>query len=302
MYSAVGPKLSHWLLSRQLRRIYLTHPVTVQRGPATIVSTVAQHSVAMYLIAIKSFCARLHGLDGAIVAFVDDAMPEQRKTMLREHVRGIELISSSSAHSTRWRRRGGSPHPTRQGEFVIELKPETICLGDIDEIRACIVGNIPFVMAGPCSAQTLSNSGAVGLELTTLIDSGQLEYVRASAGLAGFPRMGHCQVERHAVHRRRIVGLLKGETWRRSGEGECGLSFAATKESCWAVLPWTDYVSLAPKVAISHHPKLLHFSDPFGSQARQYERFATAFIHSRIDLETPPLWQAGEFQVPWRKC
>src|SRR5687768_1243941 len=74
----------------QIRNILGTPPLQLQPAPLAIISMVANHDVAMYLLSMKSFYSRVGR--GRLIAIVDRDMPEDSRRVLRRHFVGIELI------------------------------------------------------------------------------------------------------------------------------------------------------------------------------------------------------------------
>lgn len=82
-------KLERARFSAFTRGILDTPPMPVKDAPWTIVSMVSNKDIQMYLLAMKSFYARIGR--GKIVAIVNRDMPLSSRAMLQRHLPGILL-------------------------------------------------------------------------------------------------------------------------------------------------------------------------------------------------------------------
>jgi hypothetical protein len=245
------------------RGILDTPPMPVRDAPWSIISMVSNSDVQMYLLAIKSFYARIER--GKLLAIIDDDMPEASRDALRTHFPGIGF-SILEDISTGLCQRGGTWERLiyvlnhSEKEYAIQLDCDTLTFGDISEAIDCIENNIPFTLGHRGEPiRTLQEAAAQAREINSdhiviatqrLLDrypqNGELKYVRGSSGFTGFAKRGFARLGIDEFHRE-LEGHL-GARWKEWGTEQCGSNFAVANSPGAVVLPYPKYGSFEPNL------------------------------------------------------
>jgi len=259
-------------LNRAISGILDTPPLRLESAPWCIASMVANNDVAMYLLGLKSFYAKLGR--GKVAAIVDRDMPQPLRDTLSHHVPGIEFViledieTGVCQHGGTWERLlyvlDRSDH-----EYTIQLDADTLTIGGIDEVIRCVETNTPFTMSDGFDLMSLSQvaeeaeatpSDYIGIVTERMFarypDPG-LHYVRGSSGFAGFSRGGFSRAAITRFHQEmeKLVGATR---WREWGTEQCGSNFAIGNSPGATVLPFPEYASFTPHAA-RETAKFFHF-------------------------------------------
>ena len=268
---------------RQISGILQTEPLPVKAAPWCIVSMVAGRDVPMYLVAMKSFYRRLGR--GKIVAIIDRDLKQPLRELLVQHLPGIEFVVLEDI----------SPEPCQRGgtwerlvycierserEYTIQLDSDTLTVGDLDEVKACIEDNRAFTMSDGFARMTLTEAANMG-EATPSNYIGiatekafagyegaeGLYYIRGSSGFAGFAKGGFTRAAITTFHQK--MEKLVGESrWREWGTEQSGSNFAIANSPYPVVLPYPEYASFdhhvpRPKVKLFHFIGAFRFDDGY---------------------------------------
>ena len=244
-------------LNRAIAGILDTPPLRTEPAPWCIASMVANGDVAMYLLALKSFYRKLGR--GNVAAIIDRAMPQPLRDILSRHVPGIEFVILEDIETGTCQRGGTWERllyviDRSEHEYTIQLDADTLTLGDIDEVLACVTNNRPFTMSDGFELLPLPEvvaeaeatpSNYIGIVTERMFarypDQG-MRYVRASSGFAGFSRGGFSRpaIARFHEEMERLVGR---ERWREWGTEQCGSNFAIANSPGAVILPFPEYAS-----------------------------------------------------------
>jgi len=239
------------------RGILDTPPMPVKDAPWTIISMVSNHDIQMYLLAMKSFYARIGR--GKITAIIDRDMPGRSRTLLQRHFPGIAL-SILEDIDVGTCQRGGTWERLlyildhAEGEYAIQLDSDTLTFGaDIDEVVHCAEQNLAFTLSSVgqrlMSMEAIAEdarrhkSNYIGLVAERLFDrypnANTLQYVRASSGFAGFAKGAFSRRKIEEFHRN--MEDMLGARWREWGTEQCGSNFAVANSPNAVVLPFPKY-------------------------------------------------------------
>ncbi len=229
----------------------------VKDAPWTIVSMVSNKDIQMYLLAMKSFYARIGR--GKIVAIVNRDMPLSSRAMLQRHLPGI-LLSILEDIDVGACQRGGTWErlvhilDRAEREYVIQLDSDTLTFGaDIDEVVRCAECNQAFTLSSRgqpimSMAETAKDarhfeSDYIGIVAERLFDryphADTVQYVRGSSGFAGFAKGVFARHKIETFHRH-MEGLLESR-WKEWGTEQCGSNFAVANSPGAVVLPYPKY-------------------------------------------------------------
>jgi hypothetical protein len=282
------------------REILNTKPLSVTEGPWTIASMVANDDVQMYLLALKSFYARIGR--GKIVAIIDGDMPNQLRYVLQQHIHGIELQvledieTGPCQRGGTWERLVYLLERSHQ-EYVIQLDADVLTIGPLDEVCACIASNRAFTMGTSDGLRTLpvaeASAYAEGIDsdhiqilaeraLSKLPGSADLRYVRGSSGFAGFARggFGRRKIEEFHVKMARLLG----DRFCEWGTEQVASNFAIANTADPVVLPYPDYAIFGPRLDASK-ARLLHFIGSYRFDDDTYARLGRQVVDSMLQNE-----------------
>jgi FkbM family methyltransferase len=250
-------------LDSAIGMILETPPLRTEPAPWCIASMVAKGDVTMYLLALKSFYRRLGR--GKVAAIVDRDMPQHLRDTLSHHVPGIEFVILEDIETGTCQRGGTWERllyviDRSQHEYTIQLDADTLTVGDVDEVVACVAANRPFTMTdgfellplpevvADAEATTSDYIGIVTEQMFARYPDQDMRYVRGSSGFAGFSRGGFTRAAITRFHEE-MERLLGRERWSGWGTEQCGSNFAIANSPGAVVLPYPDYMSFIPETA-----------------------------------------------------
>ena len=248
----------------QIREIIRTPALQLREGPWAIISMVANHDIAMYLLSMKSFYHRVGR--GRLIAIVDRDMPEDSRQTLQRHFVGIELVNLEDI-DTGICQRGGTWERLihlldhSESEYAIQVDSDTLAFGpDLDEIVSCAETNRPFVLSNQgrpimTMASSAKDAREVDSDHICIVaersfdkypDLERFKYVRASSGLAGFAKgsFDRSRIEEFHENMRR----LHPDRWNEWGSEMVSSNFAIANSPNAVVLPYPKYANFWPEL------------------------------------------------------
>jgi hypothetical protein len=310
----LGRMFYRWKTRRRKDRFYKltagimeTPPLAIKDAPWSIISMVSNSDAQMYILAMKSFYARLKR--GKVIAIVDRDMPAAIRRTLEHHLPGIRLAILEDI-DTGPCQRGGTWERLlylldhSRDEYVIQLDADTLTFGDIDEVIHCAENNIAFTLGDtgepiePMLAivpnARAKQSDYVGIVAERLFDqypgAENLKYVRASSGFVGLARGGIARKEIETFHRE--GERLLGPRWREWGTEQSASNFAVANTPGAIVLPYPKYANFTPRNKPARG-SFLHF---IGSH-----RYADDYYASLANGAIAELNAEGNGRVPGRR-
>ena len=234
-----------------------TPPMPVKDAPWSIISMVSNHDIQMYLLAMKSFYARIGR--GKITAIIDREMPMQSRMALSSHFPGIAFIILEDIDVAPCQRGGTWERllfllDRAEEEYAIQIDSDTLTFGaDIDEVVHCVKNNLSFTLSSRgmpmMSMATIAenarrvNTDYIGIVAERLFDrypdAARTKYVRASSGFAGFAKGAFPRRRIEEFHR--LFEEMLGKRWREWGTEQCGSNFAVANSPGAIVLPYPKY-------------------------------------------------------------
>lgn len=272
--------------------VLTTPPMPVVDAPWTIMSMVSNSDAQMYILAMKSFYARIKR--GKLTVIVDRDMPNSVRETLQHHFPGIRFAILEDI-DTGPCQRGGTWERLlfvldhSHDEYTIQLDADTLTFGDISEVIHCVENNISFTLsnAGMPIAPMLdivpisraNDSNYIGIVAERLFDqypgADKLKYVQGSSGFCGYARGG---IARKEVERFHIEGeKLLGARWREWGTEQSASNFAVANSKNAVTLPYPKYGNFAPG---GYEPggSFLHFIGSFRYDDDYFANLAKPFI------------------------
>lgn len=240
---------------RQTRDLLKTPPIEYRDAPLAIVSMVSNLDPQMYIIAVKALYRRLGR--GKIVAIVDADMPESSRELIRRHLVQVEFVHLEDIDPGKCQR-GGTWERVHycvsrsSREYVIQIDADTLCLGDLDEVNACVDQNRSFTLSEGLPKKPLAEWPAIWAQnpnnhiVNTFEQraleypgAGEMLYVRGSSGFAGFAkgaydtrRLEQFHVDMAAIH---------GSRWKEWGTEQIASNYVVANSPDSLPLPHPKY-------------------------------------------------------------
>jgi hypothetical protein len=145
-------------ITRRLRRVQfelMVRPVirtpsaTCTRSGPTVLSMVQHKDVLAWLIAAKSFLARIDV--GRVVVVADPTLTERDRELISDHVIGVSIVDARAFQHADlptggcWERLQAIAHNVASGP-VIQLDADTLSLGALSEVAEAVRGNYGFAL------------------------------------------------------------------------------------------------------------------------------------------------------------
>lgn len=228
----------HDLLCEGVRR---TPPLEIGSGRLVIASLVSRRDFLMYLVAIKSFYARIG--EGAICVINDGTLDSGLKRQLRDHIPKVTLLHIGDAPRLKvpkggcWERLAWIAELSKN-DYVIQLDSDTLTRRPLPEVCDSWRQETPFILAGDRSGARvlpraeISRNAAllpgnhVQTVLERCLDSVHgLDplYVRGSGGFFGVPR-GALSFDRIEQWSAIMAGQL-GRRWSEWGTEQASVNY-----------------------------------------------------------------------------
>lgn len=256
---------------------------------------VSKKDVQMYLLALKSFYARLKR--GKVVAIIDHDMPESSRRILVRHIPGIRFVILEEIETGSCQRGGTwervlylTDHS--QTEYAIQLDSDTFTSGPIESAIVCIEHGIPFTLGS--SMQPLesmpeaaararrSQSHHICMVSERLFDkyprAAELKYVSGSSGFAGFSKGGFTRQGLEQFHAN--MAQLVGPRWSEWGTEQCASNFAIANTPGALVLQRPKYGNFNPRIETGE-AEFLHY---YGTHRYEGDHFARSALQLIRDL------------------
>jgi hypothetical protein len=286
-------RLQRARFDHQVRAILQTPPAALVPGHGVhLVSQLQHKDVLMYLLAAKSFLARIAA--GRVTVLDDGSLTGDDSRLLQHHVPGLELHAIADFRSSRCPAGGTWERLLAIADFcsrkyVVQLDSDTLTVDAIPEVAAAIAGGTSFAIATwdkqelepmtrrAADARRLNPPDATHVQVVAekafdAIDgASDLSYVRGCSGFSGFAR--------GAVSREFIEGFssqmarLIGTKWSEWGSEQVMSNVAVANSPRATVLPHPKYCDcehIGAGTAFVHFIGSCRFTgDTYARMARQ---------------------------------
>jgi hypothetical protein len=145
---ALKNKLQRTLFDQQVREVLLTRPVAPDpKSSLHLLSQLQHKDVRMYLVAAKSFLARVPARQ--ITVLNDGSLTPEDEALLRSQFIGVTIRPITDFRSTRlpaggcWERLQAIAAFSADG-YVIQLDTDTVTLDDLAEVSQAIIDDTSF--------------------------------------------------------------------------------------------------------------------------------------------------------------
>lgn len=261
MFTGLKGQLGRELFNRRCEGVLAAAPARIVPGAEAMVLSQLQHKdVRMYLVALKSFAARVPL--GAAMVLDDGSLQPEDHALLAQHVPGLVIEPIAAHRSARcpaggtWERLLGIARHCA-GRYVMQLDADTLTLDALPEVVEAIAANRSFALGtwDDQRSETFAERAAdarrlnPGPQVHVQVAAEQhfdrdpawagLRYIRGCSGFAGFAR-GATSVAFIEDFSERM-GALLGERWREWGSEQVMSNIALANSPEVAVLPHPRY-------------------------------------------------------------
>ncbi|MEO1014922.1 MAG: hypothetical protein AAFX08_07000 [Pseudomonadota bacterium] len=278
-------------------------PVRADDDALTIVTMLQSKDVIPYLVAAKSFYARLNR--GRIVIVDDGSLTPVDRQTLSAHLPGVvfrpmaEGAIDGLPRGGCWERLGVVAKETHNA-YVIQLDADTVTLGDLSAVESHIDERSPFAIAdGPVpgmrSLRELANyqrartnaKSHVQLAVEHALDRVGLpdgrRYLRGSAAFAGYPKGSDiAQLMREFSD---AMGAALGDQWSAWGTEQATSNYVVANIGEASALAPPAYANHTPETDIDA-ASLIHFYGEYRYVGGRYAAAARRAIERLRDQAT----------------
>lgn len=288
MFHNLQTKLKKAVFDYRVRDILATPPIKYREAPISILSMTSHKDLRMYLIAVKSF---YHWLGrGKIVILDDGTLGPEDRGCLTHHLVAPRFVSIKDISVGKlitgncWERLALSLDLSVE-DYVVQLDSDIVTTGPLDAVQQCIEHNQSFIL-GTRNSQEFSRLAEVSevagkndaqshiqirceRALVDLPDSGNLYYVRGSAGFygMGIGSSTRQNAEWFCDNMLRIVG----PDFRQWGTEQVSANFLISNAPNARVMGFPDYACFGPLLPLGYG-KLLHFIGSYRFDRGEYIR------------------------------
>lgn len=272
----------------------------VSESPLLVLSQLQHKDLTMYLLAVKSFARRVEV--GAVAVVDDGSLTPGDVEILRRHVPGIRFFALQefrSPHCPRggtWERLLAISELARE-RYVIQLDSDTLALGELPEVAACVTGGVSFVIgtwdqqdfetmaerAG--RAKPLASGVAAHVQvlaeanLDRLTGFRDLRYVRGCSGFSGFARGAVSREFVEAISAEMLAAL--GPRWTEWGSEQVMSNIAVANAPRARVLPHPKYADC--QKMRNGETVFVHFIGSCRFRQGVYATFGAALIEQLLE-------------------
>lgn len=274
LFTRLRTGIGNWWLSGRLERILKMPPAPICRGGVTILSQVCDRDMLMYLLAAKSFAARI-GV-GRFFVLDDGTLTAENRDALADHIPGMTITPIAAIDCP------GTPRGNcwerlhrivelAEASYVIQLDADTVTRGPLPEIADHIRSGTAFTLCSESGAGIVPVAQAAAYAARRNSGHVQIAAERALVGLD--PAIG----ARYARGCAAFAGFPPG-TWRRAAIQRFSEYMSARLGPRWATAWGTEQITSNFLTANSPEARLLPFPKYCDYVGRPISE-ETAFLH-----------------------
>ena len=279
------------------RALLRTPPMQPSDGRLSLVSMLCHGEVVMYLLAVKSFCARL-GCNPKVVILDDGTLTKSDCATLRAHLPEVRIVAISEVAPGRCPKGSCWERLLLLGDlvkdtYVVQLDSDTLTAHSIAEVAQCIDANRSFTLLGdgshPAIEPMLSACARSKTNLSPMVqavcersfdqlpESASLKYVRGNAGFTGFAK-GSIDREKIAWFSGLMRRIAK-EKWDEWGSEQVTSNLLIANSGDAHVLEFPKYLSYWAHAGVPYDDaSFIHFIGPHRFSNGFYVRSARKVI------------------------
>ena len=251
--------LNKFLFDQTVKKVLSTRAIKYRQDKSvTIVSMVSHNTVAMYLVAIKSFMENFGY--GTIEAINDGSLTEQDLVILREHIPSINITDANNVDThgcpsyISWKRLFRI-QKLAESSYVIQLDSDTVSLGPLVDVHDRASQNQGFLIGSDRWGKAVevgllrdivSQWNNIHVQPLAEINFHKMhffadgtKYLRACAGFAGYPK-NFATIEGIQALSNEIESYI-GKTWHGWGSEQTATMCLISKTLDASILPWPNY-------------------------------------------------------------
>ena len=300
MFYTLKDKINRKRFASQVSTVLSTPPVQIQTAsPLILLSQLQSKDVLMFLLAVKTFAARVPLGQAHLVN--DGSLTANDKNLLAAHIPGIQIHPLEQFQRPgcpvggTWERLLAITELVKEG-YVVQLDSDTLTLSDIPEIRQCVETQRGFTIgtfdhADFETMETRQTRARKRLEggdhhvqiaaeahFDGLKDFRQMRYVRGCSGFAGFPRNSFNTKYIEDISRQMAAAI--GDRWRQWGSEQVMSNIVVANLENARVLPhpkYADCLRRRPDETV-----FVHFIGTCRFQNGVYAKLAQEKIHELL--------------------
>jgi hypothetical protein len=272
-----------------------TAPLRMNDAPVKILSMVCHRDVILYLVAAKSFYQKLQL--GSFVLIDDGSLTAEDRDIFNRHLGSPRILHIRDVPTFDCPVGGTWERLLKilelaESEYVIQLDADTLTLGSLDDVRACVQNNISFTLGTGAGRDFVPAADAAKIarnapgnhlqdvaerNLDRLEHAGALKYVRGCSGFAGFAKEKN-RLELVRAFSRQMSGFL-GKRWNEWGSEQVTSNFTVANSSRAMVLPYPAYSGFDNNDV--RGLEFVHFIGSCRYDAGVYTRLSRQFIQTQ---------------------
>lgn len=276
MFHNLKGQVGRELFNRRCAGVLDTPPVLLDDShPAMVLSQLQHKDVLMYLVAVKTFAARVPL--GAAMVLDDGSLEPGDHELLTRHLPGVVVQPITAYRNARcpsggtWERLLGIAQHCAD-RYVMQLDADTLTVDALPEVVEAIAANRSFALGTwdnqrsetfaerAVDARRLNPGPQVHVQVAAEQQFDRepawadLRYIRGCSGFAGFAR-GATSTDFIADFSERMTRLL-GERWREWGSEQVMSNIALANSPNAVVLPHPRYCDCLHR---AEHSAFVHF-------------------------------------------
>lgn len=290
---------------RAARSVLATPPIVPTKDPVLIFSMIGTRALLPYLVAVKSFHARL-GV-GRVAILDDGTLTAADRAVLAHHLANPSIFSIDTVETGAcpiggtWERLITLLEMTAH-DYVVQLDSDTVTIGDVPEVVEAVANNRSFTLLGDALAEKrgvlslpdfmaayhpggsdvdLAGSAHVQTSIEGHWDrypeAARHRYVRGCSGFAGFARGDRPSRASAEVFSCRAEGIVGHDKWRCWGSEQVASNFLVANSEDPVLLPYSRY-SNHWNEPIGPDSRLLHFVGTHRYSNSEYRRYTKRAI------------------------
>lgn len=303
MFYRLRQAVGYARLNRAARPVLETPPIRGGAGPI-ILSMVSDRDFLLYLVAAKSFHARIGG--GRFYVIDDGTLRRAQRDLLLRHL-DATICPIADIPMGRTPRGGTWERLTRiadlvQDSYVIQLDSDTLSVGPLDEVRAAIAADASFTLVThpDITYCTIAEACAVAradpaTDIHTIAeqvldvagDPASGRYVHGCSGFAGFAKgsFGRENVERFSV----AIESVLGRRWWEWGSEQITSNFIVSNAPRVAAIPYPKYRNYEGE-PLAAGTEFIHFLGTYRFRGGYYAQCVRHWL-AQSQTGTAPLLQ-----------
>lgn len=309
---------------RAARAVLATPPILPTKDPVLIFSMIGTAVLLPYLVAVKSFHARL-GI-GRVAILDDGSLTAADRAVLAHHLANPPILPIGAVNTGAcptggtWERLVTLLDMTAN-DYVVQLDSDTVTVGDVPEVVRAIAANRSFTLLGDRLAEARGVLSLVDFMAAYHPDGSDIDlagpahviasieghwdrypdparhrYIRGSSGFAGFARGGHLSRPSVEVFSRRAESIVGRQKWCRWGSEQVASNFVVANSDEPVLLPYARYSNYWNEPT-GADARFLHFVGTHRYSSSEYtrrtEQAISALLHQRR-AERPLLQSARQ--------